>query len=180
MCVCAWRRPRRHQLNWAVGSVHCAVHQGVHQCVRAPVCTTAAINRLQSSLALSACKSGAVVVVGVSLGSGAGATTFPSSPGSGSGLISCELSPVVSSSNTVKFSLFVKSVSEMVTKTLWLFCPQRQSGTTHLSNLTTVLPRTTIIGTTVDRKHDGRQPISRRQLRIYSSNRTTKRRNFAS
>ena len=48
--------------------VHCAVHQGVHQCVRAPVCTTAAINRLQSSLALSACKSGAVVVVGVGWG----------------------------------------------------------------------------------------------------------------
>ena len=72
-----------------------------------------------------------------------------------------------------------KSVSEMVTKTLWLFYPQRQSETTHLSNLTTVLPRTTIIGTTVDRKHDGRQPISRWQLRIYDSNRTTKRRNFA-
>ena len=64
VCVCAWRRPRRHQLNWAVGSVHCAVHQGV----RAPVCTTAAINRLQSSLALSACKSGAGVLVGVSWG----------------------------------------------------------------------------------------------------------------
>ena len=60
------------------------------RCAGVPLCTTAAINRLQSSLALSACKSGAVVVVGVSLGSGAGATTFPSSPGSGSGLISCE------------------------------------------------------------------------------------------
>ena len=170
--------------------MHCAVHQGVHQCVRAPVCTTAAINRLQSSLALSACKSGAVVVVGVSLGSGAGATLFPSSPGSGSGLISCEFvtSRIQIHHCGVKCSLFgevcqrngdQKSVSEMVTKTLWLFCPQRQSGTTHLSNLTTVLPRTTIIGTTVDRKHDGRQPISRWQLRIYGSNRTTKRRSLA-
>ena len=168
--------------------MRCAVHQGVHQCVRAPVCTTAAINRLQSSLALSACKSGAVVVVGVSLGSGAGATTFPSSPGSGSGLISCEF--VTSCIQLHQFEVLAicevcqrngdqKSVSEMVTKTLWLFCPQRQSGTTNLSNLTTVLPRTTIIGTTVDRKHDGRQPISRWQLRIYGSNRTTKRRNFA-
>ena len=92
----------------------------VRQLVRAPLCTTAAINRLQSSLALSACKSGAVVVVGVSLGSGAGATTFPSSPGSGSGLISCEFvtSRIQIHHCGVKCSLFVKSVREMAIRSL--------------------------------------------------------------
>ena len=67
MCVCLRLAPAEAP-STELGGGECAVHQCVHQGVRAPLYTTAAINRLQSSLALSACKSGAVVVVGVGWG----------------------------------------------------------------------------------------------------------------